>query len=45
VNLLTFTEYSGMDPEIYQEDPLTAGIDKASYPMPRSFIFGARIKL
>ncbi|UCH15246.1 MAG: hypothetical protein JSV22_04575, partial [Bacteroidales bacterium] len=45
VNLLTFTKYSGMDPEIYQEDPLTAGIDKASYPHPRSFIIGTRIKL
>jgi TonB-linked SusC/RagA family outer membrane protein len=45
VNLLTFTKYSGMDPEIYQEDPLTAGIDKASYPQPRSFIIGTRIKL
>ncbi len=45
VNLLTFTKYSGMDPEIYQENPLTAGIDKASYPHPRSFIIGTRIKL
>jgi TonB-linked SusC/RagA family outer membrane protein len=44
-NLLTFTKYSGMDPEIYQEDPLSAGIDKASYPHPRSFIIGTSIKL
>ena len=44
VDLLTFTKYSGMDPEIYQEDPLTAGIDKAAYPHPRSFILGARVK-
>jgi hypothetical protein len=45
VNLLTFTKYSGMDPEIYQEDALTAGIDKASYPQPRSVIIGTSIKL
>jgi hypothetical protein len=44
VNLLTFTKYSGMDPEIYQESPLDAGIDKAAYPQPRTFTFGARVK-
>ncbi len=43
-NLLTFTKYSGMDPEVPQEDPLTSGIDKAGYPVARSYVIGASIK-
>ncbi|MCX7985899.1 MAG: TonB-dependent receptor [Bacteroidales bacterium] len=43
-NLLTFTKYTGMDPEVPQDDPLTAGIDKAGYPVARSYVVGATIK-
>lgn len=43
-NLITFTKYSGMDPELSQADPLLAGLDKASYPQARVFIAGINIK-
>ncbi|MEJ5264765.1 MAG: TonB-dependent receptor [Bacteroidales bacterium] len=43
-NLITFTKYSGMDPEVPQDDPLTAGVDKAGYPVARSYVVGATIK-
>jgi TonB-linked SusC/RagA family outer membrane protein len=43
-NLLTFTKYTGMDPELSQADPLLAGLDKASYPQARTFTIGANIK-
>jgi hypothetical protein len=33
-----------MDPEVPQNDPLTAGIDQAAYPQARSVIIGANIK-
>lgn len=37
-NLLTFTKYSGLDPEIPNN-----GIDRGQYPQPRSFMLGANI--
>jgi TonB-dependent starch-binding outer membrane protein SusC len=43
-NLLTFTKYSGMDPEVSQSDPLVSGIDKAAYPQARAIIFGGSLK-
>jgi TonB-linked SusC/RagA family outer membrane protein len=43
-NLLTFTKYTGMDPEVAQNDPFAAGIDKAAYPKARSVTFGASVK-
>jgi len=43
-NLITLTKYSGMDPEVPQDDPITAGIDKAGYPVARSYIIGTTIK-
>jgi TonB-linked SusC/RagA family outer membrane protein len=42
-NLLTFTKYSGLDPEVGNRTPgaqLTNGIDYAVYPQPRSFQVG-----
>lgn len=49
-NLLTFTKYSGYDPEIGElgdNDPnraaLTRGVDIGSYPQPRTFILGVQI--
>lgn len=49
-NLITFTDYSGFDPEISEYKPgngsntsLAAGIDMANYPLPKSFVFGVNI--
>jgi hypothetical protein len=44
-NLLTFTKYSGYDPEIGGSDALTQGIDKAgNYPKPKMFLFGVNLR-
>ncbi len=45
-DLLTFTKYGGLDPEIASnetQDPLQEGIDVATYPRPRVFIFGFNV--
>ncbi|GAA4320492.1 TonB-dependent receptor [Compostibacter hankyongensis] len=39
-NLLTFTRYSGLDPEIGSTDPKLNGIDQGYYPQPRTFMIG-----
>ncbi len=44
-NLYTFTNYSGMDPEIGAWNPLLAGIDDGYYPQPRVVTFGVNISL
>ena len=36
-NLLTITDYNGLDPE------LTAGVDLGRYPQPKSFLFGIQV--
>ncbi len=45
-NLLTFTNYSGWDPEIGELNfsPLSFGVDQASYPQPRRFRVGIDLK-
>ncbi|MBO6029170.1 MAG: TonB-dependent receptor [Bacteroidales bacterium] len=45
-NLLTFTKYDGMDPEVGYGGGVnwTSGIDIGSYPSPKTFIFGLNIK-
>lgn len=42
-NLLTFTKYSGYDPEISSTNPLSGIADGGSYPVPRTFTFGINI--
>ncbi len=42
-NLLTFTKYSGYDPEVAWRDPLLTGVDKLAFPRTRNIIFGANI--
>ncbi|WP_437920440.1 TonB-dependent receptor [Sphingobacterium sp. LRF_L2] len=45
-NLITFTKYSGMDPEIgygYDES-WVSGIDLGFYPQPRTVMFGLNLK-
>jgi TonB-linked SusC/RagA family outer membrane protein len=46
-NLYCFTGYSGFDPEMgdYLRNPLNNGIDLASYPRPRTFVFGLNLTL
>jgi TonB-linked outer membrane protein, SusC/RagA family len=39
-NLLTFTKYSGLDPEIGSGSPLSMGVDQGYYPQAKSFMFG-----
>ena len=39
-NLFTFTKYSWYDPEYASNNPLTAGLDKFSYPTPRTLMMG-----
>lgn len=45
-NLLTFTNYSGFDPEIGlpYNDPFASGVDLGTYPQARTIIFGTNIK-
>ncbi len=45
-NLLTFTKYSGYDPEVGNRTPgssLTNGIDFAVYPQPKSYQVGVQV--
>lgn len=49
-NVLTFTDYSGLDPDVNNvgggsDNPIQAGIDHGSYPSARTFIFGINIGL
>lgn len=45
-NLLTFTKYSGMDPEVNQwgNSGAVQGIDWGTYPHCRSFVFGINVE-
>lgn len=45
-NLVTFTDYSGMDPEVGygDEQPFVSGIDLGFYPAPRTFMVGLNLK-
>jgi TonB-linked SusC/RagA family outer membrane protein len=45
-NLYTFTDYTGLDPEIgsYNGNPLLTGVDLGRYPVPRSFTAGFNVE-
>jgi len=44
-NCITFTKYSGMDPEVsYGPDSWSSGIDLGLYPASKSYMFGLSIK-
>ncbi|MFB6319719.1 SusC/RagA family TonB-linked outer membrane protein [Saccharicrinis sp. FJH54] len=46
INLLTLTEYKGLDPEFsLSNSPLTRGIDVGMTPQVQSFFVGVRVKL
>ncbi len=44
-NPLTFTKYSGMDPEVSTRgnSPLTPGFDYSAYPVARTFVMGVQM--
>ena len=42
-NLLTWTDYSGIDPEFSRDNVLNAGIDNLIYPFTRSFTVGVQL--
>lgn len=39
-NLITWTKYTGYDPELNSGNPLLPGFDRISYPRAKSFAFG-----
>ena len=41
-NLLTITDYDGLDPEVV--NGLDIGVDNNAYPRPRSYVFGVNVK-
>lgn len=43
-NLLTLTNYSGLDPEIGVGNPLNMGVDNVRYPIYRSLVFGCNLQ-
>jgi TonB-linked SusC/RagA family outer membrane protein len=45
-NLLTFTNYSGFDPEVnqYGSSALIQGIDWGTYPQSKSYVFGINVE-
>lgn len=44
-NLLTFTKYTGFDPEIGVTNGLDMGVDRGTYPQSRTFTIGATLNL
>jgi TonB-linked SusC/RagA family outer membrane protein len=44
-NLLTFTNYSGLDPEVnqYSANGPSMGVDYGTYPQSRTFLFGVNV--
>ncbi len=44
-NLLTWTNYSGWDPEVNYRDPLITGLDRIAYPRARSYTFSLNVTL
>ena len=42
-NLLTFTKYTGFDPEVGENSILVRGFDTGTYPQSKMFIFGLNV--
>jgi hypothetical protein len=42
-NLITFTKYTGLDPEFVNGSIYDRGVDPVSYPSPKSFIFSLNV--
>ena len=46
LNLYTFTNYDGMDPEVgFGTGGTSSGVDIGYYPRPRTFMMGLNVKL
>jgi hypothetical protein len=43
-NLITWTNYSGLDPEVNSFNPLFRGLDRFAYPRPRTLAFGLNVR-
>ncbi len=43
-NLLTFTHYTGYDPEVNSYSGLQVGVDEGAYPQSRTIIFGLNLE-
>ncbi len=43
-NLLTFTHYTGYDPEVNSYSGLQVGVDEGAYPQSRTIIFGVNME-
>ncbi|TAD86369.1 MAG: TonB-dependent receptor [Bacteroidetes bacterium] len=43
-NLITWTNYSGLDPEINSLNPLFRGLDRFAYPRPRTIALGVNVR-
>ncbi len=43
-NLLTFTHYTGYDPEVNSYSGLQVGVDEGSYPQSRTVVFGLNLE-
>lgn len=43
-NLITWTNYSGLDPEVNSNNPLLPGFERFAYPRSRTITLGANIK-
>ncbi|MNM97994.1 TonB dependent receptor [compost metagenome] len=39
-NLITWTKYTGFDPDVNSYSGLRVGLDEGSYPQSRTFMFG-----
>ncbi|MCU4157486.1 TonB-dependent receptor [Carboxylicivirga sp. A043] len=42
-NLLTITDYSGLDPEVGRSSVLNTGVDRVLYPQTHSVLFGVQV--
>jgi TonB-linked SusC/RagA family outer membrane protein len=43
-NLLTWTNYTGLDPEVNSNNPLFRGLDRFAYPRPRTLALGVNVR-
>lgn len=43
-NLFTWTNYSGLDPEVNSNNPLLPGFERFAYPRSRTITFGVNVK-
>ena len=43
-NLLTWTKYTGLDPEVNSSNPLFRGLDRFAYPRPRTIAFAVNVR-